>query len=603
MLSPETRTVAFELLCPPAGHDLDFALLTTYTLDLEAMLALPLSVLARADKGIEDLLADPLLLLEALRRTGDQIHVFVDRMGIAIPQSRRELYAALEPSLHPVKAPGNGAFHPKVWLLRFLTKDRPPLLRIAVLSRNLTFDRSWDVALVSEGSPKPKRRSSASQQLASFIRRLPDLAAEHNPNSLKPNIVDRIRNLADEVSRTSFPAPDGFDDKPIKFHVRGLSHSRLPWHPISDAQRTLAIAPFVNRVALGAIAKIGEGERILVSSQESLDKLHEESLEQWNPVFTLNVATEIEPEDGISHRLSGLHAKILSFERGWNVTWYVGSANLTAAALKGKNVEVMASITARKGRAGGKTGQGIDRFFESGFRELCAPYQRGEGQTDEPDVVEAHKRLEKSRDILLQADLRVTCLPLVDDWILRLEGTVELLPDDVTVTVWPISITEEQAQSLNLPLNWTLPVQRLTCLVAFRLHVPMKDVEDITFALRLPIAGLPPDRLHHVLRSLIGDTERFLAFLRALLGGFDGLAEPLHGEGSNEGGIWMFGMDDETLLEDLVRTASRDPERLEPVRSLIESILETDEGNQIVPTSFLNIWDAVNEALRDQNSP
>ena len=178
MLSPDTRTVAFELLRPPAGYDLDFALLTTYTLDLEAMLALPLSVLARADKGIEELLADPLLLLEALRQAGDRIHVFVDRAGVAIPRSRRELYAMLEPSVHPVAAPGHGAFHPKVWLLRFVTEDRPPLLRVAVLSRNLTFDRSWDIALTSAASPKPRRRTSASRQLAELIRWLPGSGAE-----------------------------------------------------------------------------------------------------------------------------------------------------------------------------------------------------------------------------------------------------------------------------------------------------------------------------------------------------------------------------------------------------------------------------------------
>ena len=139
MLSPDSRTVGFDLLRPPAGYELDFAVLTTYTLDLEALLALPLGIVARADQGLDDLLADPLLLLEALREAGERIHVFVDRAGIAIPRTRRELYAMLEPSLHAVRAPGLGTFHPKVWILRFLSEDEEPLIRVAVLSRNLTF--------------------------------------------------------------------------------------------------------------------------------------------------------------------------------------------------------------------------------------------------------------------------------------------------------------------------------------------------------------------------------------------------------------------------------------------------------------------------------
>ncbi len=95
MLSPEARTVAIEFLRPPPDYRLDFAVLTTYTLDLEALLALPLGVLAQADAGLEGLLADPLLLLEALREAGGRVHVFVDECGIATPRTHRELYAML----------------------------------------------------------------------------------------------------------------------------------------------------------------------------------------------------------------------------------------------------------------------------------------------------------------------------------------------------------------------------------------------------------------------------------------------------------------------------------------------------------------------------
>ena len=66
MLPPDSRTTAFELIRPPSGYRLDFAVLTTYTLDLEALLVLPLSVLAHPDGGLEELLADPLRLHQAI---------------------------------------------------------------------------------------------------------------------------------------------------------------------------------------------------------------------------------------------------------------------------------------------------------------------------------------------------------------------------------------------------------------------------------------------------------------------------------------------------------------------------------------------------------
>ena len=596
MLSPDSRTVGFDLLRPPAGYELDFAVLTTYTLDLEALLALPLGIVARTDKGLDDLLADPLLLLEALREAGERIHVFVDRAGIAIPRTRRELYAMLEPSLHAVRAPGHGTFHPKVWVLRFLSEDEEPLIRVAVLSRNLTFDRSWDIALASEGSSMPRRRTAGSRALADFVRRLPALAT----HPLIPEVAAQLEQLADEVARTRFPAPDGFFDNPIEFHVLGMDGPRDTWQPISEGDRTLAVAPFVNRTALDAIVRMGNGERMLVSSREELDKLPGDALAAWNRICILSDTALDEPEDGDAGRPSGLHAKILAVEHAWDVTWFVGSANLTAAAFNGRNVEVMAALTARKGRRNGKTGHGIERFLESGFDGLCEPYRPGVPEPEEPKAIEALKNLEAARNALLDADLKVVCSPSDEYWTWTLVGPTWLPQGNVEVTAWPISLAEEQALSLQPSLTWTLPIQRLTGLVAFRLHVPARDVDDLGLTLHLPVEGMPEDHIHHVLSSLIDNPERFLAFLRALLGGLDGLVDWARGEdGKSDGDGWGIGLSDETLLEDLIRTASRNPGRLEPVRRLIDDFRKTEKGRQIVPDAFLGLWNAVEQVLRE----
>ena len=599
MLSPDSRTVAFDLVRPPDGYELDVAVLTTYTLNLETLLALPLGLVARADNGLEDLLADPLLLLEALRRAGERIHVFVDRAGIAIPHQRRELYAMLEPSVHPVRAPGGGAFHPKVWVLRFLSEDGASLIRVAVLSRNLTFDRSWDIALASEGSPMPRRRTSGSRPLAELVKRLPDLCDE----APSPSVAEKVHALADEIARTAFPAPEGFFDEPIEFHVLGMDRrqagNRL-WQPFSGGYDMIAAAPFVGSTALASVARMGEGERILVSSREELDKLPEKVLADWSRVSVISDAALDEAEDESAGRPSGLHAKFLAVEYGWNVTWWVGSANLTFAAFSGRNVEVMAAVSARKGRRDGNTGYGVGRFLGSGFETLCEPYRRGEPEPETREVVEAQERIEAARDALLDADLRVVCSPSGPNWNWSLEGSPPRPPPDVDVKAWPISLAEEQALPLELPLIWALPIERLTRFVAFRLHVPVPTVDDIALVLSLPVEGMPEDRLHHVLRSLIGDSDHFMAFLRALLGGLDGMIDWAHGRNAKGGGAqWSDVPGDEALLEGLVRTASRDPKSLEPVRRLIEDFRSTEEGRSIVPDAFLDLWSAVEQVLRE----
>ena len=603
MLSPYSRTVAFELLRPPTGHELDFALLTTYTLDLEALLALPLSLVAKSDKGLEDLLTDPLLLLEALRRAGERIHVFVDRTGIAVPQKRRELYALLEPSIHPVHAPGGGAFHPKVWALRFVSGNGTPLIRIAVLSRNLTFDRSWDIAFTTEASPRIRQRTASSRPLADFVRRLP--SPELSVERPDPSILNKIRSLADEISRTRFPAPEGFFDEPVAFHVVGMSAGRTKskfWQPFSGGHNILAVAPFIGGTALDAVAGMGAGERTLVSTREQLDKLQENTLAEWNRVYMLSDAGLDESEDTDADRPFGLHAKFIAVEHGWDVTWFVGSANLTYSAFTGRNVEVMAALSARKGRRDGNSGYGIERFLESGFETLCQPYQRGKPETETPEMEEALKRLEAARDALLNADFKVVCSQSGENWTWQLEGDVALPKTDVEIKAWPISLGEEQALPLRLPLKWSLPVQRLTRLVAFRLHVPIPSVDDIALTLSLPGEGMPKDRMHHVLRSLIGDPERFMAFIRALLGDLDGMVEWVHGDNaSGDATSWISVPSKGGLLEGLVRAASRNPCHLQPVRRLIDDFRSTEEGRHIVPDDFLELWSAVEEVLQEED--
>ena len=104
-------------------------------------------------------------------------------------------------------------------------------------------------------------------------------------------------------------------------------------------------APFVNRTALDALLNgTGEGEHMLVSRQEELDKLPDDALDAWGQVFVLSDAAEEEPGDGTGAGPTGLHAKMIAVERGWDVMWCVGSVNLTAAAFTGRNVDGVAPI-------------------------------------------------------------------------------------------------------------------------------------------------------------------------------------------------------------------------------------------------------------------
>ena len=594
MLSPDSRTVATEILRPPAGFALEHAAITTYSLDLDVLLALPLAVLAQSDQGIEELLADPMLTLEALREAGQRLDIFVNETSIAVPHTNRALFAMLEECVHPVRAPNGGAFHPKVWVVRFVAESGESMLRVAVVSRNLTYDRSWDTALVTEAQVSSKKPLEASQALGDLLRALPGMAV----HGLDDEIAGQLRSMAQQAERTAFPAPAWFRNQ-VYFEALGLEGVEAErWYPWEIGQDLLAIAPFVNRTGLDALVSRSTGQRTLISRREALDDLPESALEAWKDVMVLSDAAIEETEEDSGS--SDLHAKLIALERGRRVTWYLGSANFTAAAYAGRNVEVIASINGPNDARAKTDGYGIQQFRESGFLNLCEPYRRLERAPEDEIIRQARDRLERAREALAQSGLGIACGRDGDEWRWALDGRIEL-PEGVSVAVWPVSVREDQAQTFDPPVSWPLPISRLTAFVAFRLRAEA-DVDDIRFVLKLPTSGMPEGRVSRILKDLIDTPERFLQFLRALLGGLDGMTDWATGEpGGAWQGDWGAGFAGETLLEDLVRAAARDPERLTPVRRLIEDLQSSPERRDIVPPGFMEIWNVVDAAAENSD--
>jgi hypothetical protein len=129
------------------------------------------------------------------------------------------LYGLLEPMVVPVTAPLGGVFHPKVWALRFVpTSAGPPVLfRLLVLSRNLTHDRCWDVALALTGSPTGRNRRN-NEGLRDLLIALPGMAA-----SISKSARRQAETLAEEIHTIQWELPHGFDE--VCFEVFGLRPS------------------------------------------------------------------------------------------------------------------------------------------------------------------------------------------------------------------------------------------------------------------------------------------------------------------------------------------------------------------------------------------
>ena len=381
MLEPNQRLLLAEAFRAPAGYQLDFALAATYSLDLSALLGSTLHLSVLGNDGRSADFQNGVMLLEGLRRSAEHLVVFCQAGQIYVPKIPHILYGLLEPVVLPVRTPLGGSFHPKFWALRFLGEVGKTVLRVVVLSRNLTHDRSWDVALATEGVPTGRRWRN-NEGLRDLVAGLPDL----NPRT--PTATrKKVQELADQLHSAEWQCPEGFDE--LRFSSLGFSGKG--WTP-RESQKLAVISPFVSAKALQQIAKSTGDPVLLVSRPEELDKLDATRCRAFSQCFTLREAAETEDGEDLSQEsnvLRGLHAKAYISQNGWDTTITMGSANATRSALvDGVNVELMVELTGKTSKVGG-----IDKIFsQDGLGKVLEPYQPGEPPAEDDAVRLAEMR-------------------------------------------------------------------------------------------------------------------------------------------------------------------------------------------------------------------
>jgi hypothetical protein len=131
----------------------------------------------------------------------------------------------------------------------------------------------------------------------------------------------------------------------------------------------------------------------------------------------------------------------------------------------------------------------------------------------------------------------------------------------------------------------------VTGLVAFELRSGLCDF-SICFVLNLPVENLPDSRDAAVMRTILANREGFLRYLLLLLQADDSLPD-VSELVKAIGGSWRrgsTGFDELPLLEELTRALSRAPEKLRSVKRLVEQLVSTPEGRELVSQEFLELW-------------
>lgn len=598
MLEPDHRRLLVDALRPPDGFRLDYAVATTFTLDLNSALMIPLALAGAAAAAV----TDPISIMESLRSAADRLDLFCQAGALVLPVRASDLVALLEPVVHEVRRPRPGyLFHPKVWALRYIDPSDAEAYRVLVLSRNLTGDRSWDVVLRLDGDATGSPRKS-NRPLADFIAALPGLSRDSLPASRR----NAIEELADDLRRVEWEPLD--DVREIVFHPIGMpGRKKLDVDALFGGYRRLVVSPFVTDGGLSLLMPASESNSrgTVIARAEQLDRLAADTLRGVDAYVVSPLAgirdTDVDADESAiegDRLLADLHAKIVIVERAKLAHVFLGSANATEAAYGG-NIEFMCELV------GGVKEWGVDALVgdDAEFRRVLDPYA---APNVPPDTAldDARWKLEQLLFDAAQVGFELTASEVGDEWAVRVATAAPLppIPAEITLDLAPYNRpAERQTLASSARVDLTLgprpgvevtPFLILTARTQVRGHL----LEHAT-TVRAALAGGPEDRLGEILLRQLDTPEKFLRFLLLMLGLEAGPAVPGGGGDGDGSGSW-FGGASSGVFELLVLAVATNPTAIDRLEEMVVRLRRSERGCAVLPADWDRVWEPVLAARR-----
>lgn len=384
------RSAFTDALRPPSGFVLGASIGTTYSLDFELFTAV---LLAFVGSDVKEPLNNPPAVLTSVARLKSRVRVYVNGGSLRPPATTNRLFALYDKILRP-KVMDGGAFHPKVWVLRFDPIVRPerhsvaPIYRLLTASRNVTDSGCWELGALFEGA-----RRASTQKFGS------DVSAFCRKVAASRDLPKAVWKLIEELKTVEFATPrEAAEGLRFDWQWPGdrVLVNRLP----RTMSRTLLISPFVRAAFLKQVCNRTD-ELILVSTQDELDRLSDEAHARLaeSQVFVVSAdADETVPS-------LDLHAKLLAWESEGEAESLIGSANATGPGWGcGSNVNCEAMVSLRPGL-------GIDaivKAFVSPAKDQLQPWiEKYARRLDVADPEkEITKRLENFKRLLHADQIR-----------------------------------------------------------------------------------------------------------------------------------------------------------------------------------------------------
>ena len=519
------------ILMPPDGYKLDKAIGTTYSLDLEALTAVAIC-LGLSEETDSKLMQNPISMLNALQKVSDKIILFCEAGQIKVPSKPTALSILLEKMVVEVALPKDRqlgrypAFHPKTWVLSYVNKDGDKKYRFVVMSRNLTFDRSWDVSF-SMDSSRMVRQKKKTKPIINFLDFLSGSVSNNVKDAGKKRTL--IRNMQVELADVSFSLDskefgENFEILPLGIgkNTYQMSEDVLFCTDRNSADSTfhelVVMSPFLSESVIAdfniAERGLSDSKRTLITRRSELSKLKAMDTEN----FTIYVLKDeiVDGEDAISDVMTDkmkqdIHAKIYIRRKYADVDLYLGSMNASYSA-NNKIVELMLWLATKNNYLNG------EKFLKDIF---CGPADDVKNPFEKVTVMDAVQDIDGDNKNALEQKIKELCrakrkATITEDNYGKYKVTVEFpgVTSDKTIMVSPFN--SKQKHTLCEKIEFTeLEILQLS---EFYELTAKEGEDEIHRIIMIPTIGFPEDRESAVVNSIVKDRASFVEYIAFVLG-------------------------------------------------------------------------------------
>lgn len=336
--------VMYSELLASDGYRVDFAVLTTYSLDMHSLLSIPFAIGAVGELSDGDV--KPHLLLQAVNNSAGRFALFCNAGNIKVPKNINKVYSLLEKCVTQISLGGESGFvnfHPKVWVIKESSLTGSEIrIRVVVTSRNLAASTDIDIVCELTGVVGNSVASNDAQEkhcpLKDFLLYLCGQAKDENT---KTKIAD-ICECIDKVERFD-TGNSPFDD--YDFYPMGINGytGKDCLDLLKESTAVFVVSPFIDDYTL---KDIQSKNRTLITRREYVT---EEILDLFNgEVYAVK---ESMLDNDVQNVSVDIHEKLYYIE---NYNKYpgkyllLGSTNATRNGFC-RNVEFLLRLKYRKG--------------------------------------------------------------------------------------------------------------------------------------------------------------------------------------------------------------------------------------------------------------